>query len=110
MSFAPQVSNVPAASGAEGVCICIGHPLRLQVSPAPRLALVPHITDLPDVVYARSEAPGGPGSSSCCSGQGGASPPSPVLGFGGGSAAQGASENFKEIERKKISILICTLC
>lgn len=31
------------------------------------------------------------------------------MGFGGGSAAQGASGNFQEMEPKEMSILICTL-
>lgn len=74
-------------------------------------ALVPHGHRFTlHMGYARSEAPGGPGSSSRCSRQGVLTSPQPSTGSDGGSAAQGASENFKEIKPRKISVLVCTLC
>lgn len=102
MSVAPQPRQ-PAGSGAGGVCIRTGHPLRLQVPPAPRFALVPHGHRFTlDIVYTRSAAPGVPARLAAAQGRG-----VPALCFSGGSVAQGASENLKEIPRKLVFSLAC---
>lgn len=87
-----------ASSRAGGVCTRTGHPLRLQVPRAPRRALVPPVTESPQTLSTSEARP----SSVLAHPAAAQGREVPAWGFGGGSAAQGASERASESPKKLV--------